>query len=206
MSRWVGHIPRKGAGWGLVLAFSGALLGVAAPAFSESLRLGGGTSSRMALFKSQTELLDGKLAKQYSGSAKLRPESDELLGVAYKGNYRGVYLDKAKAAAATHGVPEDVFLKLVSQESGWNPTAVSPKGAIGLAQLMPGTAELLGVDPNDPEDNLDGGARYLRMMYDRFGTWRLALAAYNAGPQAVEAAGGVPDYAETQAYVLAILG
>lgn len=183
-----------------------AVLLAAAPVMGESLRIGGGTSSRLALFKSQVNLLDGKLAKQYSESAKLRPDTEDITGVTYNGKYRGLYLAKAKAAAAAHGVPEDVFLKLVSQESGWNPTVVSPKGAIGLAQLMPQTAAHLGVDPTDPEANLDGGARYLRMMFDRFGSWRLALAAYNAGPQAVEAAGGVPDYAETKAYVLAILG
>ena len=94
----------------------------------------------------------------------------------------------------------------MSRESGWNPGAVSPKGATGLAQLMPGTADLLGVDINDPVENLNGGARYLRMMYDRFGSWRLALAAYNAGPMAVEANDGIPPYDETVEYVKAILG
>ena len=99
-----------------------------------------------------------------------------------------------------------LFLRLVQRESGWNPGAVSHKGATGLAQLMPDTARLLGVDINDPADNLRGGARYLRMMYDRFGSWRLALAAYNAGPMAVEANDGIPPYEETQNYVKAILG
>ena len=112
----------------------------------------------------------------------------------------------AKAAARKHGVPEDLFLRLVQQESGWNHGAVSSKGAMGLAQLMPGTAARLGVDASDPEQNLEGGARYLAMMYSRFGSWRLALAAYNAGPQAVEKYGGIPPYAETKGYVAAILG
>ena len=71
---------------------------------------------------------------------------------------------------------------------------------------MPGTARLLRVDPNEPQENLEGGARYLRRQYDKFGNWRLALAAYNAGPDAVERHGGVPPYAETQAYVRKILG
>ena len=71
---------------------------------------------------------------------------------------------------------------------------------------MPGTAAKLGVDPTVPAQNLDGGARYLRMMYDKFGTWRLALAAYNAGPGAVEKYDGIPPYSETKNYVVAILG
>ena len=125
---------------------------------------------------------------------------------AFRGSYKGEYLQIAKAAAAKHGVPEDLYLRLVQQESGWNPAAVSNKGAVGLAQLMPSTAEMLGVNIEVPAENLDGGARYLRRMYDKFGSWRLALAAYNAGPGAVEEHDGVPPYDETTAYVLAILG
>jgi soluble lytic murein transglycosylase-like protein len=183
-------------------------LGLASPALAEGLTLGGGSSNRAALFKNQTALLDGRLSDQYSASAKLKPENSDKAAtrVTYNGKYRGIYLETAKAAAARHGVPSDMFLRLISQESGWNPGVVSPKGAVGLAQLMPGTAARLGVDATDPEANLDGGARYLRMMFDRFGSWRLALAAYNAGPQAVERYGGIPPYDETQNYVLAILG
>lgn len=181
------------------------------PALAEGLQLSGSTKSRLALFKSQTSLLDGRLAKQYSGSRRLKPdapkggEATDAVAPAYRGSYKGEYLETAKAAARKHGVPEDLFLRLVQQESGWNAGAVSVKGATGLAQLMPGTADLLGVDETNPHENLDGGARYLRMMYDKFGSWRLALAAYNAGPQAVENAGGVPEYEETINYVAAIL-
>jgi soluble lytic murein transglycosylase-like protein len=71
---------------------------------------------------------------------------------------------------------------------------------------MPDTARVLGVDIDDPRQNLDGGARYLRMMHDRYRDWRLALAAYNAGPGAVDQHGGIPPFAETQGYVVAILG
>ena len=71
---------------------------------------------------------------------------------------------------------------------------------------MPATARYLGVNPRDPRQNLEGGARYLREQYNDFRDWRLALAAYNAGPEAVRRHGGVPPYAETQAYVVAILG
>jgi soluble lytic murein transglycosylase-like protein len=180
---------------------------------AEGLTLSGSSKNRAALFASQTRLLDGRLSTQYEDSARLRPDYTENAVAStsedvpqFRGSYRGEYLEVAKAAAARHGIPEDLFLRLVQQESGWNPGAVSPKGATGLAQLMPGTAAKLGVDINDPEENLDGGARYLRMMYDTFGSWRLALAAYNAGPGAVEKHGGIPPFAETKAYVIAILG
>ena len=111
-----------------------------------------------------------------------------------------------RQAARQHGIPEDLFLRLVQQESGWNPRARSHKGATGLAQLMPGTAAKLGVNPHDPAQNLQGGARYLRMMYNQFGNWRLALAAYNAGPGAVQKYGGIPPYRETRNYVRIIAG
>jgi soluble lytic murein transglycosylase-like protein len=181
---------------------------------AEGLNLTGSTKSRTDIFETQADLIDKKLAKQYSGSVRLTPKykkSNENGAIdegipAYRGNYRGEYLEVAKAAARRHGVPEDLFLRLVQQESGWNPVAVSTKGATGLAQLMPGTADTLGVDIDDPEDNLDGGAKYLRMMFDKFGTWELALAAYNAGPGAVEEHKGIPPFAETEGYVKAILG
>lgn len=180
----------------------------ASPAAADGLNLSGSTMSRARIFASQAQLLDTRLSTQYSASVRLQPkhviEPDTLPG--YQGNYAGEYLDAAKAAARDHAVPEDLFLRLVQQESGWNPAAISPKGAKGLAQLMPDTAARLGVNIDDPLQNLDGGARYLRQMYDKFGTWRLALAAYNAGPQAVDAHDGIPPYRETQNYVQAILG
>ena len=189
----------------LTSAFLALALGTGAGA--EGLKFGGNTSkSRAALFRSQVSLLDGKLADQYSNVALNKGAERDVTRLRYSGKYRGLYLEMAKAAARKYDVPEELFLRLVQQESGWNPTIVSPKGAFGLAQLMPGTADLLGVDETDPQSNLEGGARFLSMMYARFGSWKLALAAYNAGPEAVEAAGGVPDYEETQNYVAAILG
>ena len=201
-----------------------ALLGAAitlalssAPSLADDPLLFKGKKNRASLFKSQSALLDGKLAGQYSGSIKLTPDykagkvaSAEDGGTEavpkFRGNYKGKYLTVAKELARKHGIPEDLFLRLVQRESGWNPGAVSNKGATGLAQLMPGTARKLGVNINDPHENLEGGARYLKMMYQKFGSWKLALAAYNAGPGAVEKHGGVPPYAETKAYVKAILG
>ncbi len=135
-----------------------------------------------------------------------RLTEDEWSGIPAFTGSPGLYQDMARAAARRHNIPEDLFLRLVRTESNFRPTARSSKGAIGLAQLMPGTAQLLGVNPHDPQQNLDGGARYLRQQYQKFGDWRLALAAYNAGPGAVERHRGVPPYRETQNYVRAILG
>ena len=194
------------AGFALAVAL---MAGAGSGALAEGLLLGGGSSSRDSLFTSQTRLLDGRLSEQYETSGRLQPGADKTGKVAlkrYAGAYKGQFLTMAKAAARRYGVPEDLFLRLVQQESGWNPGAVSPKGAVGLAQLMPDTAARLGVDATVPAENLDGGARYLAMMYSRFGTWKLALAAYNAGPGAVEQYEGVPPFDETKGYVAAILG
>ncbi|CAM3255804.1 Transglycosylase SLT domain-containing protein [Paracoccus aminovorans] len=191
--------------------------GLAAPASADGLRLQVKSGkSRLAQFERQTRLMDSRLSGQYQQSARLRPGGTSTKSVveldiptaipAYRGNRRSQYLPHAKAMARKHGVPEDLFLRLVQQESGWNPSARSHKGARGLAQLMPGTAAKLGVDPGDPIQNLEGGARYLRMMYNTFGSWRLALAAYNAGPAAVAKYGGVPPYRETRNYVRVIHG
>ena len=105
------------------------------------------------------------------------------------------------------GIDPALLKGLVQQESGFDPNARSGAGAVGLTQLMPGTAAALGVtDPTDPAQSLQGGARYLREQLDRFGgDERLALAAYNAGPGAVSKYGGIPPYAETQGYVNKVL-
>jgi soluble lytic murein transglycosylase-like protein len=109
-------------------------------------------------------------------------------------------------AAAAANVSPTLLSALVWQESRWNPQALSPKGAMGLAQLMPATARNLGVNPADPIANLIGGARYLRMLLDQFdGDVEKALAAYNAGPGRVRSAGGVPAIAETRNYVSSIV-
>nr|WP_037253873.1 lytic transglycosylase domain-containing protein [Roseobacter sp. SK209-2-6] len=167
------------------------------------------TKSRREVMASQIKLLNSRAAEQYQDSVRLQPKADPALlslSPRYTGKYQGEFLDMARRAARKHGVPEDLFLRLVQQESNWNPNAESHKGALGLAQLMPATARRLGVDPTVPKENLEGGARYLAKQFRKFGSWRLALAAYNAGPQAVKKYGGIPPYEETLNYVKKIWG
>jgi hypothetical protein len=116
----------------------------------------------------------------------------------------GPYLERLIHKYASHyGVDPSLVRAVMRHESGFNPQAVSPKGAQGLMQLMPGTADLMGVqDPFDPEQNIAGGVGYLRLCLDRFGhIVPLAVAAYNAGPARVAKSRGVPSIAETQNFV-----
>jgi cell wall-associated NlpC family hydrolase len=116
------------------------------------------------------------------------------------------YGDLFAAAEQKYGVPAALLSAVAKQESGYNPTAVSHAGAKGLMQLMPGTAQRLGVtDPFDPSQAIDGAARMLRDLTQRFGSTELALAAYNAGPGAVPKYQGIPPYPETQRYVRNVL-
>ena len=112
------------------------------------------------------------------------------------------------AAAAKYGIDPALLKGLVRAESNFNPRAGSPAGAQGLTQLMPGTARGLGVtNPFDPQQSIEGGAKYLAQQLKTFGgDVRKALAAYNAGPGAVQRYGGVPPYAETRAYVDRVMG
>jgi soluble lytic murein transglycosylase-like protein len=113
------------------------------------------------------------------------------------------YAAEIDAAAQRHGLDPALLRGLIRQESGFNADAKSPAGAMGLTQLMPATAAGLGVtNPSDPAQSIEGGAKYLKQQLDRFGgDVAKALAAYNAGPGAVQRYNGVPPYAETQQYV-----
>lgn len=186
---------------GVGLALGG---GAAAAEASLSRLLGGGSNLSQEYRALIRPPVPGALAGQPRRPSRI-VESDAWDIPAYYGS-GGRYQEMARAAARRHDVPEDLFLRLVRTESNFRPAAVSSKGAIGLAQLMPGTAQLMRVNPHDPAQNLEGGARYLSMQYRKFRDWRLALAAYNAGPGAVEKYRGMPPFAETQLYVRTILG
>ncbi|MEW4468495.1 lytic transglycosylase domain-containing protein [Parasphingorhabdus sp. JC815] len=117
-----------------------------------------------------------------------------------------LYEAEIREAELRHGIPLRLLQALIWQESRFNPMAISPAGAAGLAQLMPGTARYLGVmNRHDPKSSIDGGARYLKEMLGKFGAIDLALAAYNAGPGAVERARGIPQNHETPDYVTKVL-
>ena len=188
---------------GVVVAICGSLMADAAMSDVLSSR------NRKSLFSSQTKILDSRASKQYSSSVRLKPatiNTPTKWGDGSSSQFKGKYSSVVRAAARRHGIPEDLFLRLIQQESNWNPRAKSHAGAFGLAQLIPSTARYLGVDINDPHQNVDGGARYLKEQYRTFGSWRLALAAYNAGPGAVKKYGGVPPFRETRNYVKIIWG
>jgi soluble lytic murein transglycosylase-like protein len=116
------------------------------------------------------------------------------------------YDDLIKRASRRHGVPPALVKAVIHAESAFNPRAVSPKGAMGLMQLMPATAQLLGVaQPFHANQNVHGGTRYLRSLHDRYGSWTHTLAAYNAGPSAVDHYRGIPPFDETRRYVKRVL-
>jgi len=126
----------------------------------------------------------------------------QVLGAAGPARWR----ERVAALAAKYDISPALLEAVVWQESRWNELAMSRVGARGLAQLMPGTAAQMGVNAADPLANLEGGARYLRLQLDAFhGDVEKALAAYNAGPARVAAAGGIPNIRETRAYVASIM-
>ena len=137
------------------------------------------------------KILDSTVQNKKSPNSISRTEIDNLISK---------YANK-------NGLDEDFVKAVINQESGFNPNATSHCGAMGLMQLMPATAQGLGVEnAYDAEQNIEGGTKYLKGLMDRFGNDKqLALAAYNAGPNAVKKYGGIPPYAETQNYVKKVL-
>lgn len=138
------------------------------------------------------KILDSSIENKKNPNPTSRAEINELIDK---------YADQA-------GLDVDFVKAVINQESGFNPNATSKCGAMGLMQLMPGTAKGLGVtNAYDPEQNIQGGTKYLKGLLDRFDNNKsLALAAYNAGPNAVKKYGGIPPYQETQNYVKNVLG
>ncbi len=140
-----------------------------------------------------------------SSAAGAQPTATSAAGAGEAGGEYEALIDQA---ASRNGLDPAVLHGLIEQESGFDPSATSSAGASGLTQLMPGTASSLGVaNPLDPAESIEGGARYLGQLTTQFGgNTEDALAAYNAGPGAVQQYGGIPPYPETQSYVSKVLG
>ena len=152
------------------------------------------------------------------------PETGEVIFTNFKGVFQGkncqIFVKEQKKISYHNNINKKWFeeigrslsidpallMAIAKVESSFNPKVVSPKGALGLMQLLPATAELVGVrDPFNPLENLKGGALYLKRLLEEFKDLPLALAAYNAGPEKVRAYGGIPPYPETQQYVKTVL-
>ncbi len=134
------------------------------------------------------------------------PRRARVSGLSSRDFRRAIYLPHVQAAERQYALPEGLLDALIWTESRYNPLALSKAGAVGLGQLMPGTAQALGVGNRyDPRANLLGAAQYLRRLLDQFGAIHLAVAAYNAGPRAVKASGGIPQNSETPGYVRNVL-
>ncbi len=198
------------------LSVAAALLLAAGTARADVLEIAPGGEARwvagpIASAHSTAQGLQGSFVPDASPDASLAAAGIPEHAVADTAfQARGVparYTQVVAQLSARYDLSPALIEALVWQESRWRENAVSHAGARGLAQLMPGTARDLGVNPHDPVANLEGGARYLREQLNRFGgNVELALAAYNAGPGRVMRAGGIPRIAETQDYVARIMG
>lgn len=191
---------------GYCLTALATLLALSAPAKADVLQIDDDGARWIAGHRATVAVPAPDGALEYSGAivVPLSAQSDQSRTAA---GIPAQYVAKVAELSQRFDLSPSLIEALVWQESRWRQNAVSPVGARGLAQLMPGTARELGVDPRDPFANLEGGARYLRAQLDRFdGDVEKALAAYNAGPGRVERAGGIPRIRETQLYVAAIMG
>jgi soluble lytic murein transglycosylase-like protein len=164
------------------------------------------TSFNSSMQKMMMDLILQLLAKEKNDSSvsSIKSSTSSSNGT----DLTSEFSDLVSQISSKYGVDEDLVNSVIKAESNFNSDAVSSCGALGLMQLMPTTASGLGVtDALDPEQNIDGGVQYLKNMLNRYGgNIELALAAYNAGPGAVDSYDGIPPYQETQAYVSKIIG
>jgi soluble lytic murein transglycosylase len=182
----------------LMLAVAGGCLSVAAP-------VGAGTSLyRYVDERGVVHFTNVPSDRRYSRIKALPPLATRS-GNRYAAPVH-TYDQLIRRASRRHGVPAAMVKAVIHAESAFDPRAVSPKGAMGLMQLMPATAQLMGVaQPFHARQNVHGGTRYLRALHDRYGSWTHTLAAYNAGPSAVDHYRGVPPFPETRQYVKRVL-
>lgn len=201
---------------------------VCAPAEAEVLHWGGSTRTQLSedgfvlrydaggkLIAPRTPTPEDPAAEGKTGLQTVRFAPEQATGITVRLQaalpairlVAGRYQDSPvlTALGLTPAQWSSLFQAMIKVESGYDSAAVSAAGAKGLAQLMPDTARSLGVDIDDPLQNLDGGARYLLDQLATFGSLDLALAAYNAGPDAVRTYGGVPPYSETQNHILRVM-
>ena len=186
-----------------------ALASSATPAHADVLEIAGGQTRWIAgpLVPAPAIAAQAMTLAEPGTTATWVPEQADASPAEYLRAVPLGYAAKVAELSARYDLSPALIEAVVWQESRWHAEAVSPVGARGLAQLMPGTARQMGVDPNDPMANLEGGARYLRAQIDHFGgDIEKGLAAYNAGPGRVESAGGVPAIRETQNYVASVMG
>jgi|WetSurMetagenome_2_1015567.scaffolds.fasta_scaffold00020_36 soluble lytic murein transglycosylase-like protein len=148
-----------------------------------------------------------KKSKRKSAAGMEKNSARKSLVVLKRSRHAGNYSNIVEEKSKKHNVDPKLVKAVIAAESGWNPSAVSPKGAVGIMQLMPRTASDMGVDNRyNPEQNIEGGVKYLRFLLNKFnGNMTLALAAYNAGPTRVERAMGVPAIPETVNYVKRVM-
>ena len=189
---------------GLRFAACCAVMAVPAPAWADVLEIGDDGArwvSGANVVAAVVDAADGDDLFDPTSPEALRPSPTTELSL-----IPAAFRETVRELSARYSLSPALIEALVWQESRWRHNAVSHKGARGLTQLMPSTARELGVDPDDPHANLEGGARYLRAQLDRFeGNLQLALAAYNAGPNRVERVGGIPAIRETRHYVASII-